>query len=330
MRCLRLLVSSLVLACASVCVARGLVYRVASPLEGFVEVNAVRLQYLDWGGTGPALILIHGLGDNAHVYDDLAPAFTDRFHVIAYTRRGGGGSELKGPFDTDTLTEDLARLMDALGIEKASLVGWSAGGNEVTAMAEEYPQRVERIIYFDGIYDTADPRAKTVIGALPVGFFDPPSNALDSLAAFRAYLKAMLYPELDDMTRIEANLRQKVVIQADGSVKYRVPPEVPAALYSALWTNKPRDYSRVHCPALVLYADTLYDLHVPDAERRRQLEAYEHDYWGPFQAKSLDRLRRELAGVQIVRVRGTHTNFFLMDRQHVVNVMRRFLSAPAK
>jgi hypothetical protein len=89
---------------------------------GFVTVNRVRLNYLDWGGSGPALILIHGMGANPHWFDDLAPAFTDRFHVIAYARRGHGESESKSPYDTATLTEDLRGLMDALGIAKANLV----------------------------------------------------------------------------------------------------------------------------------------------------------------------------------------------------------------
>src|ERR1700730_16949736 len=58
--------------------------------SGFVTANGVRLNYLDWGGSGPALILVHGLGDNPHHFDDLALAFTDRFRVVAYARRGHG------------------------------------------------------------------------------------------------------------------------------------------------------------------------------------------------------------------------------------------------
>src|SRR5271165_6426931 len=83
--------------------------------SGIVNANGVRLNYLDWGGSGPPLILIHGLGDNPHIFDDLAPAFTDRFRVVAYARRGHGQSEAKAPYDTATLTEDLRGLMDGLG-----------------------------------------------------------------------------------------------------------------------------------------------------------------------------------------------------------------------
>src|SRR5262245_54608551 len=71
----------------------------ASHKSDFVEVNGVRLNVLDWGGNGPPLILIHGLGDSPHVFDDLASFLCDRYHVIAYARRGHGQSEAPaGPY----------------------------------------------------------------------------------------------------------------------------------------------------------------------------------------------------------------------------------------
>jgi len=62
----------------------------AAHKSAFVTVNGIRMNYLDWGGNKPVLILIHGFQDNPHVFDDLAPAFTDHFRVIAYARRGHG------------------------------------------------------------------------------------------------------------------------------------------------------------------------------------------------------------------------------------------------
>jgi len=147
-------------------------------VEGFVQVNGVQLQYLDWGGDGPAIILIHGIVDNPHVFDDFATAFASKFHVIAYARRGSGNSEVKGPYDIDTLTADLRALMDALKIQRATLVGYSAGGDEVTNFAAEYSERVDRIVYLDAAYDFADPDFRSALAALPSGFFDRPMNAM--------------------------------------------------------------------------------------------------------------------------------------------------------
>ena len=46
----------------------------------FVVVNGVRLEYLDWGGNGPPLVFLAGLGSTAHIFNDLAPEFTSRYH----------------------------------------------------------------------------------------------------------------------------------------------------------------------------------------------------------------------------------------------------------
>src|SRR5690348_821526 len=59
----------------------------------FVQVApGVKLEVLDWGGAGPALVFLSGLQDVAHGFDDFAPRFTDRFHVLGITRRGYGAS----------------------------------------------------------------------------------------------------------------------------------------------------------------------------------------------------------------------------------------------
>lgn len=298
----------------------------SGPMEGFVDTNGVRLQYLDWGGSGPALILLHGLADNPHRFDDLAPAFAGQFHVIAYARRGSGSSDAKAPYDTVTLTQDLLGLMDALKIAKASLVGHSAGGDEITEMAVEHPERVSRIVYLDGGYDWADPAFHAVYNELPSKVLELPMGAMASLDGFLGYQRIMWYRELDDMRRIEADLRQRVVLQPDGSLKNRTPKELMDALYAALWTNKRREYTRVRCPALAIYADHLYDLHIDDAEKRHSFIAFEQKFWSPFQRESIDRVRRELANVEIVRVPGLHDSFPLTSRQQVVSTMRSFLS----
>jgi pimeloyl-ACP methyl ester carboxylesterase len=293
--------------------------------EGFVKANGVTLEYLDWGGAAEVLILLHGSGDNPHVFDDLAPAFTDRFRVIAYARRGHGRSEARPPYDTATLTEDLRGLMDALGISKACLVGWSLGGNEITAMAALHPDRVDKLVYLDAGYDWADPDYETAFHAIPAELFDTPATAMKSLDAYIAYEKASDYTQLDDIRRIEAYLDESVVVRPDGSVQPRIPADVMAALIASLWTNPPRDYRRVRSPALAIFANSMIDLHGTDATRREQGRAWEHKYMAPFRAKSIARIQRELGNVQILLVPGAHDSFFLTSRAQVVEAMRQFL-----
>src|SRR5690349_13742617 len=72
--------------------------------EGFVRRDGVLLHYLDWGGSGPPLVLVPGRGENAHVFDDLAPRLVPRYRVVALTRRGYGqsGRPVTG-FDVNSL-----------------------------------------------------------------------------------------------------------------------------------------------------------------------------------------------------------------------------------
>ena len=74
----------------------------------------VQLEVIDWGGRGPALVLLAGLGESGHIYNDLAPGLTDRFRVIALTRRGHGASSRADSSTCvlDTLVADIAAVMD--------------------------------------------------------------------------------------------------------------------------------------------------------------------------------------------------------------------------
>src|ERR1044071_9600060 len=92
----------------------------------FVHVNGIKLHYLDWGGEGEILLFLAGMGCNAHIFDDFAPRFADKFHIMALTRRGHGESDHpETGYDVDTLTEDIRQFVDALGIEKVILAGHS-------------------------------------------------------------------------------------------------------------------------------------------------------------------------------------------------------------
>ena len=132
----------------------------SNPKSGFVSANGIRLHFLDWGGTGPALIFLTGMGSSAYIFNKFAPRFTDRFHVLALTRRGHGDSDTpETGYDADTLTEDIRQFMDALKIEKAILAGHSLAGVELTHFAATYPSRVEKLIYLDALDDRREESA---------------------------------------------------------------------------------------------------------------------------------------------------------------------------
>jgi pimeloyl-ACP methyl ester carboxylesterase len=296
--------------------------------SGFANAYGIRLHYLDWGGLGPVLILIHGGLDNAHIFDDLAPAFSDHFRVIAYDLRGHGHSDAKGPFDTTTRTEDLRGLMDSLGIAKAHLAGWSLGGNDITAMAGVHPERVESIVYLEGAYDWASPALADAFRSVPIDILAPAST-LKSLDAYRAYQKTIWFAAVGDMNRVGAYVRDLVVIQPDGTVRPRMTDSVTQEVLRTTLTDQ-RDYTRVRTPALAIYADTFFDVRNGDPAQRAKNLDWEQEYLAPFRAASIERVRRELPSVEIVKVPGTHKDFVFTSREQVVGAMQRFLGGTEK
>ena len=295
----------------------------AAHKSGFVTTNGIRVHYLDWGGLGPVLILIHGGLDNAHIFDDLAPAFTEHCQVIAYDLRGHGRSDAKGPFDTTTRTEDLRSLMDSLGIAKAHLAGWSLGGNDITAMAATHPERVDSIVYLEGAYDWGDPGFAAGFKSVPVDFI-PRASALRSLDAYREYQKTVWFPAVSDADRFEAYVRDLVVIQSDGTVRPRMTDSVAQAVFSTTLTDR-RDYTKIRSRALAIYAETFFDVRNGNPAQLAKNLDWEQKYMAPLRTASKERIRRELQDVEIVNVPGTHKDFVFTSREQVVSAMRRFL-----
>ena len=125
-----------------------------NPKSDFVHVNGIRLHYLDWGGSGPTLLFLTGMGSSAYIYNQFAPRFTDTFHVLALTRRGHGDSDYpETGYDADILIEDIRQFIEALHIDKTVLAGHSLAGVELTHFAATYPTHVAKLIYLDALDD---------------------------------------------------------------------------------------------------------------------------------------------------------------------------------
>jgi pimeloyl-ACP methyl ester carboxylesterase len=139
----------------------------------FVTIEpGVQLEVLDWGGTGDALVLLAGLGDNAHVYDQFAYQFTDRFHVIGITRRGfGRSSQPAHGYGLDTRARDDIAVLDKLRIGQAVFVGHSIAGTELSKLGAAYPDRVKKLVYLDALDNGSGGFASLPPPPLPPGEF---------------------------------------------------------------------------------------------------------------------------------------------------------------
>ena len=113
-------------------------------------------------GSGPPLILIHGIGASRHSWDGLVRHLRDDFRCISYDLRGHGKSPLPAPpYTLDDLVEDLELLRQELGLARVHLAGHSLGGMIGPAYARRYPQHVLSLgLYSTAAFRTEDDSAK--------------------------------------------------------------------------------------------------------------------------------------------------------------------------
>jgi non-heme chloroperoxidase len=120
----------------------------------FVTVQPdVKIETLDWGGTGRPLLLIAGAGGTAHTFDDFALLLKPHFHVYGVTRRGYvDSSRPRDGYDADRLGDDVVAVIHTLNIKMPILMGHSFGGQEVSDIATRYPALIAGAIYLDAVY----------------------------------------------------------------------------------------------------------------------------------------------------------------------------------
>lgn len=110
------------------------------------DIGDLQLHY-DVAGEGSAVVLTHGLGGDLHYWDATVAALTPKHRVVRWDVRGCGESDKPaGPYAPALFADDLARLLDALAIARAHLVGISMGGVISQSFALRHPRRVISLV----------------------------------------------------------------------------------------------------------------------------------------------------------------------------------------
>ena len=222
-------------------------YPIDIPSDQFVTLDGIRFHYPDWGGDGDPLLLLAGLGCTAHVFAVLAPHLTERFRVLALTRRGHGlTDQVQSGHALADAAEDARRLLDDLGIERAHVVGtrWEGVRSQPSPLA--IPDASPASSTSTGPYDWVDSPTPegSEAGAGPDRF----ASYKDYVAFVRSVLPDDIWgPALDTM------LRTCVDTHADRSVVDKLSAAAFAPFVQALNTFR-HPYSDMTAPALAIYA----------------------------------------------------------------------------
>ena len=223
-----------------------------SPNELWADIGELKVRYLDWGGEGAPLLALHGLASSANWYDIVAPMLRDRYHIYAPDQRGHGQTtSATSGYDWQTLSRDLDRLLDHIGLDEVSVMGHSWGGNVATNFAANYPGRVKRLIMIDGGFldGRLFPGASWETFSHRVRPRDVTGNRQEFLDRLRNQLGVIWNDE------IERIVQTMVYEDEDGQIQDILQPENHAQVIRAMW-DEPASMTmpRIQCPTLVVPA----------------------------------------------------------------------------
>jgi pimeloyl-ACP methyl ester carboxylesterase len=129
-----------------------------------LEIDGRLLHVQDTGGDGPPLVLLHGMLLDHTAFAPQVEALSDVYRVIAFDTRGSGLSADDGPpFTLWDLAEDVFRVLDAIGIERAVLGGAGVGGAVALRAALAHPDRVRALVL---VGTTAGPAPEATVAEL--------------------------------------------------------------------------------------------------------------------------------------------------------------------
>ena len=298
----------------------------------FVNVTGIKLHYLDWGGKGDVLLFLAGLGCNTHIFDDFAPRFTDRFHVMALTRRGHGESNHpESGYDIDTLTDDIRQFMDALRIEKVIMAGHSMASIELSHFNAVSPERVIKLIFLDAAYDRSSERSKNLREDNPWKDIQPPGLDIDYFTEeeyFAATRRA--YPSLQPIW-IEAMAQQslhEIIKTPEGKIVDKMSDEINKSIVNTLISYVPED-SKIKSPTLAFFAmgKGVYSLENDwmTEEQKAEIKNYFETVETPWTKENIEKFRQNVPHAKIVEISNGHHYCFIAQEELVYDEMKNFL-----
>jgi pimeloyl-ACP methyl ester carboxylesterase len=245
-------------------------------------------------------------------------------------RRGlGSSSRPDDGYTARQSGQDVLRVLETLKLEKPTLAGFSFGGQDLSWIGAEHPERVGALVYLDSAEDQR-------VWPFPKGFITDeshwrallpkdPSEDLSSIAAFRAWQRTT-----HNMGFPESEVRQLYAINADGSLgEYKVPKQVRDAMFAGRINP---DYQRIPLPVLAFYEmPTLLSEQLkryrPQSREQAAALGMRYAISQIWPAVNSHALRSALPNAKIVFLAGGNNYIFLTNESEVVQETITFINA---
>jgi pimeloyl-ACP methyl ester carboxylesterase len=303
--------------------------KLSNPKSDFVHVNGIRLHYLDWGGEGSPLIFLTGMGSSAYIFSGFAPLFTDKFHVLALTRRGHGDSDYpEAGYDADTLVADIRQFMDALHIEKAVLAGHSLAGVELTHFAATYPERVEKLIYLDALDDRR--KERLIMEQHPLRNVQIKREESAPPHTLEEYI-AILKKDVPEFARIwnevwDEEISHGIKVNEEGVFVDKMPASIEKMMAENLINEYTPKEVKARIPTLSFYGKRkrkLTDDYTD--EQKTAYDTFHRDVIEPFFSYMVAEFQSRFPHAKVIVIPDGHHYCFIAQEDLVHEEMRKFL-----
>jgi non-heme chloroperoxidase len=277
----------------------------------------VKLEVLDWGGTGRPLIFLAGAGDTAHRFDGFAPQFTKQHHVYGITRRASGASSQPAPangnYSADRLGDDVLAVMNALQIDRPVLVGHSIAGQELSSIGSRFPKKVSGLIYLDAatgfaFYDPAHPPIAIEMNDIKKRIDEIEAGGVDEQKKLLELETAVAHFE--------------TVLHQNNAEIANMPPLPPRTPIGAALNFGAQRYTSIPVPALAIYACPHNWDRLPDNARKAALIADDKARCTAW----ADAFSRGVPSAHIVLIPNADHYVYLSNETEVVAEMNAFLA----
>jgi len=300
---------------------------IGTPVDGQVHIDGMKLHYRDYGGEGNLMVFVHSFFMTPHVYDELAPHFTDRYRVLAMSKRWHGTSDTTDlDFDLDTLASDIAGFIDHFTDDPAVVVGWASAGLELPRLARLRPDLVRALVFANAVWASMP---------LPPGLprWPPTGNSVDSVYPSLEAAAQHLGPGMNirSSSALLGVLDGNLYRREDGMYAWLPPFFTRAADRFVAYYDSSAVYDGMAVPVLAIQADYSNAM-AADLEARGFPRdtidlalRWAREYDLVSRKKGIEALLAAVADAEVVTLDDVNHNFVIDNPDVVARVINDFL-----
>ena len=235
----------------------------------WTSIGDLRVRYLDWGGNGRPVVLLHGLASSAHWYDLVAPCLRDKYRLVAPDQRGHGQTtQADSGYDWAALSQDVVGLMDHLDLDRAAVFGHSWGASVALNVAARFPDRIAALGLIDGGVGRRSGTTREPWEVVKARV--RPRDVTGNREQFLDRLRHQLSFCWND--QVERIVQTMVYEDQEGQIQDILRPENHLQVMHAMWQEPASDlYPRISCPTVIVPAGPTPER--AGSERARQKQA---------------------------------------------------------